>query len=140
VDCSFIWHNFGIQHTFCQPVTTTIPTSESLGLKSTANISSNDPPLPHAASTESKLQREEWMMLEPTRPVLPAGTPPLQSLRSDSPTEGYGEKSSNNRTASGQVDFFSSLGTEHRKKETKDKHNPEAVRRHLKSRLNSLKR
>ncbi|PVF95016.1 hypothetical protein CPB86DRAFT_607813 [Serendipita vermifera] len=127
VDDDSMWVEYNIDVDGQHPVTTTIPTGESLGLKSTANVSSNDPPLPTGIATESKPQREEWMTLEPSQPVLPTGTPPLHSLRSDSPTEGYGEKSGNNRTVSGHVDFFSSLGTEHRKKEPKDKHNLEAA-------------
>ena len=81
-----------------------------------------DPALPHATTTESKPQREEWMLLQPSEPVVPLQSPPLHSLdHGDTLTDGYGEKSSGNRTASGGVDFFSSLGTEHRKKDVKDK-------------------
>jgi hypothetical protein len=89
----------------------------------------NDPPLPHSTTSESKQQREEWMLLDPSEPVIPQPTPPLHSLtHSDSLTEGYGENTASGRTLSGGVDFFSSLGTEHRKRENKDKHNPETVR------------
>lgn len=56
----------------------------------------------------------------------PAMTPPIPTSRpraelvdqhmEESLTDGYGEPSTNPRTTSGGVDFFSSLGTEHRKK------------------------
>ena len=39
-------------------------------------------------------------------------------------TAGYGDEEPSNRTASGDVDFFSSLGTEHRPKNGKDKPDP----------------
>ncbi|CCA76281.1 hypothetical protein PIIN_10276 [Serendipita indica DSM 11827] len=110
------------------PVTTTIPTGASLDIVSTAMESPNDPKLPHPATTESKLQREEWMMMETSDPVLPTQTPPLHSAaRGDSLTEGYGDSESSNRTPSGHVDFFSNLGTEHKRKEPKNRLNPETA-------------
>jgi hypothetical protein len=103
-----------------------------LDLHSTAVVNKNDPPLPPSTTSESKQQREEWMLLDPSEPVIPQPTPPLHSLtHSDSLTEGYGENTASGRTLSGGVDFFSSLGTEHRKRETKDRHNPETVRHHF---------
>lgn len=91
-----------------------------------------DPELPRATTTESKQQREEWMLLQPSEPVLPLQTPPLHSLQhGDALTDGYGEKTTGNRTTSGGVDFFSSLGTEHRRRDINDKKKLDAVRRYL---------
>jgi hypothetical protein len=99
-----------------------------LDIHSTADVIDTDPVLPRATATESKQQREEWMFLQPSAPVVPLPTPPLHSLdHGDHLTDGYGEKTSGNRTMSGEVDFFSSLGTEHRKKDVNDKRNPENV-------------
>ena len=42
-------------------------------------------------------------------------------------TSGYGESSSNARTMSGTVDFFSSLGTEKKKKPPPDRPDPSKV-------------
>jgi hypothetical protein len=114
--------------THLQPVTTAIPTGASLDIRSTANVMDDDPALPRATTTESKQQREEWMLLQPSAPVVPLPTPPLHSLdHGDTLTDGYGERTTGNRTMSGEVDFFSSLGTEHRKKDVTDKRNPETV-------------
>ncbi|KAG8807338.1 hypothetical protein FRC17_004509, partial [Serendipita sp. 399] len=120
----WVEHNIDVdgQH----PVTTTIPTSKSLELHSSAQALKEDLGLPHSTVTESKMQREEWMLLEPAAGTVPSKSPPLESARhQDSLTEGYGEETSSNRTASGQVDFFSSLGTEHRPRGGKDKVNPD---------------
>ncbi|KAG8819019.1 hypothetical protein FRC18_012223 [Serendipita sp. 400] len=129
-DEMWVEHNIDVdgQH----PVTTTIPTSASLEIHSSARATMNDPELPHSTVTESntKMRREEWMLLDPATPEVPPKSPPLHSARpnKDSFTEGYGDEASNNRTASGQVDFFSGLGTEHRRKGGgKDKPNPEAA-------------
>ena len=87
----------------------------------------NDPELPHATTSESKQQREDWMLLEPSAPVIPLQTPPLHSIdHSNSLTEGYGENTASGRTSSGGVDFFSSLGTERRRKDN-NKANLETV-------------
>lgn len=72
------------------------------------------------------------MLLEPSNATVPTPTPPLHSLsHNDSLMEGYGEEETNKRTMTGQVDFFSALGTEHRPRNIKDKPNPEKVRRCL---------
>lgn len=62
------------------------------------------------------------MLLEPTATTIPARSPPLHSLRQggDSLTEEYGETEQSGRTATGGVDFFSSIGTEHRPKKKTD--------------------
>ncbi|KAI6121010.1 CwfJ C-terminus 2-domain-containing protein-like protein [Pisolithus croceorrhizus] len=92
---------------------TDIPTVESLKLTSRAQASEADPPLPPALVTESKLNRDDWM-LEP----IPSGSKSSRPLApqfptaDDSLTDGYGELSESGRTLGGAVDFFSSLGTE----------------------------
>ncbi len=47
----------------------------------------------------------------------------------EDPTDGYGDPSSNARTMAGTVDFFSTLGTERKKKQQQpDKPDPDKVR------------
>ena len=46
---------------------------------------------------------------------------------SESLTEGYGELVQNSRTLGGGVDFFSSLGTEKKKKQQEEKPDPDKV-------------
>ena len=87
---------------------TDIPTSESLKLTSSAISGQADPPLPPTLHTESKLQRDEWML-----------------QKDESLTEGYGEPSENADTMSGGVDFFSTLGTEVKKKPLPERPDPD---------------
>lgn len=114
-----------------QPVTTDIPTAESLKLKTHAEASPDDPPLPHSRPTESKLVRDEWMMLPPSNVTAPAPEPSSSKLQiptgNESLTEDYGEPAQDSRSMSGGVDFFSSLGTERQKKKKEDKPDPEKV-------------
>ncbi|KIY71203.1 hypothetical protein CYLTODRAFT_390789 [Cylindrobasidium torrendii FP15055 ss-10] len=84
-----------------------IPTSDSLKLQS------------NASGSTSGLKREDWM-LDPTAEVHRAALEVDDSL-----TEGYGETSTGNRTVGGGVDFFSSLGTEKKKKPQTNKPNPD---------------
>lgn len=86
---------------------------------STKGISAD---LPHAIVSESKLKREEWMLLDPSATTAPLQTPPLHSLSrgDDSLTDGYGDVDLNSRTVTGGVDFFSNLGVEHRPKKAND--------------------
>lgn len=111
-----------------------IPTSESLKLTSNATESpQNAPPLPRLLSAESKLKRDDWM-LEPEIPVVdnpssqshskPRIVPPDEEM---SLTEEYGDLEQSKRTLGGGVDFFSSLGTEHKKKRP-EKPDPNKVR------------
>ncbi|KAB5590566.1 Complexed with Cdc5 protein cwf19 [Ceratobasidium theobromae] len=104
-------------------VVSNIPTAGSLGLTSNASIVPPDAKLPpsNAQPTQTKLQRDEWMLLEPSAPIVPVGTPSRPPDRAvvqtaDEMTDGFGEEVRNMRTLGGGVDFFSSLGTEHRKK------------------------
>ena len=109
--------------TFLKILATGIPTSESLKLTSNATeFAENPPPLPQSLRTESKPKRDDWM-LEPTAPVINNPTSqfssrPLVVLPDEemSLTEEYGNPEQDKRTFGGGVDFFSSLGTEHKKK------------------------
>ncbi|CAE6394587.1 unnamed protein product [Rhizoctonia solani] len=100
-----------------------IPTAESLKLTSNpSRVPDNAIELPsNAQITQTKLQRDEWMLLEPGTPTVPVGTPSRPPDRAvlqtaDEMTDGFGEEVRNMRSLGGGVDFFSSLGTEHRKK------------------------
>ncbi|KZS90512.1 hypothetical protein SISNIDRAFT_430789 [Sistotremastrum niveocremeum HHB9708] len=90
-------------------VLTNIPSARDLDLTSNQNAS-NPPPLPPSHATESKLQRDEWMLSEN-----PSSSSRLISSDGDL-TEEYGEQTGDKRTMAGGIDFFSSLGTEHKKK------------------------
>ncbi|KAG9098068.1 hypothetical protein FRC06_006846 [Ceratobasidium sp. 370] len=100
-----------------------IPTAESLALTSnpsTVPPGAHSPPT-SAQPTQTKLERDEWMLLDPTEPTVPVGTPSRPPPRAivqtaDEMTDGFGEELTGGRTLGGGVDFFSSLGTEHRKK------------------------
>ncbi|KAI0372225.1 hypothetical protein BV20DRAFT_964344 [Pilatotrama ljubarskyi] len=103
------------------PLATDIPSAEDLKITSRAEERPGDPPLPPPLRTETVLKRDEWMLMPPTTPLVPA------TLATDTPvpmdedmTEGYGESRGNNRTANGTVDFFSSLGTEVKRKKPED--------------------
>ena len=94
-------------------VGTDIPTAESLRLRASAVDGPLLDDLPQSESTESKLKRDDWMVeLQPK-----GGDQGLSRLaqNEDSLTEDYGEPSTGARTMSG-VDFFSSLGTEHKRR------------------------
>lgn len=90
---------------------TDIPSAQALSITSHATSSTSDPLLPPSHATESSLKRDDWMMEPPSAaPVV------VNSHTDDSFMEDYGETESG-RTLAGGVDFFSSLGTEHKKKE-----------------------
>ncbi len=102
---------------------------ESLKIRSTAEETKVDPSLPPTTKSETKLQRDEWMLLPPSIPDVPAPTSAPKRLNvglEESLTEDYGESSSNARDIGGGVDFFSSLGTDHKKKQP-EKPDPEKV-------------
>ncbi|KAF5360647.1 hypothetical protein D9756_004848 [Leucocoprinus leucothites] len=109
---------------------TNIPTRKSLKITSTAEEHSSDPSLPASTKSGTKLERDKWMLLPPSIPSVPSSE--SSSKRpvvgtDESLTEGYGETSSNARTMNGGVDFFSGLGTEHKKKKP-EKPNPDEPR------------
>ncbi|EIW68951.1 hypothetical protein TREMEDRAFT_68880 [Tremella mesenterica DSM 1558] len=96
-----------------------IPTAESLLLTS-HQASTKDPLHPVVASSS---ERESWM-LEPTNTAPPI---PDTGIARDTPhsasnglTDGYGEETSNDRTFSNDVDFFSDLGKVHERKNPKE--------------------
>ncbi|KAJ7069993.1 CwfJ C-terminus 1-domain-containing protein-like protein [Mycena amicta] len=118
-----------------RPLATDIPTAKSLKLTSAAIPSRSEPPLPHAAATESALKRDDWMLAPRSAPVLPEGEQPsrrrLEAPSGDeSFTEDYGEPSQDQRTLGGGVDFFSSLGTEAKKKPRDDRPDPNKLAVH----------
>lgn len=99
-----------------------IPIAESLKLTSHASESVQDASTPPARASESKLKRDDWM-IEPnnatssfpytstttaTRVDLPSGV--------ESFTEDYGDAGENRRDMSGNIDFFSSMGTERKRR------------------------
>lgn len=113
----------GFTNVFPQPLATGIPTAESLKLTSRAVELPGDPPPPKSVATETTLQRDEWMLEPPAPTTIPdlgkrtGGDVEMRDVLDESLTDGYGEPSSSNRGMGGTVDFFTSLGTEHRKKQ-----------------------
>ncbi|KAI0075064.1 hypothetical protein K474DRAFT_1664650 [Panus rudis PR-1116 ss-1] len=114
-----MWEEKNIDMDGEQDVAANIPTAESLKLKSRSEALPGDPPLPPATKTETSLKRDEWML----DPVI-APTVPDVSSRLAPGTPGEDEEmeveTTNTSDASKPIhtttDFFSSLGTEHRKK------------------------
>ncbi|TFK74757.1 hypothetical protein BDN72DRAFT_759018 [Pluteus cervinus] len=102
------------------PLATDIPTAESLKMTSTAVAGPNDPPIPPVAPVESKLKRDDWMLLPPSLPIMPAASSSTKAKitvpEEESLTEEYGDIDDSRRTLGGGVDFFSSLGTEVKRK------------------------
>ncbi|KAH9942920.1 CwfJ C-terminus 1-domain-containing protein-like protein [Amylocystis lapponica] len=102
-----------------RPLATTIPTAESLGLTTQAMQRPSDPALPPSTKTETTLQRDEWMLMPPSVPTVPdvSSRARVQAPTGDeSLTDDYGGPSQNARTTGGTVDFFTSLGTDIRKR------------------------
>ncbi|KAF8895271.1 CwfJ C-terminus 1-domain-containing protein-like protein [Infundibulicybe gibba] len=98
---------------------TDIPTSESLALTSSAatgsSKSSQNPP---HVSPQIGLKRDDWMMEPPMAPPnrdIDASRPHRTVPNDSSLTDDYGEPESS-RPLGGDVDFFSSLGTDVKKK------------------------
>lgn len=108
VDDEDMWVEKNIDMDGERVLATDIPTAESLKLTSSVIPSQSVPPLPPSLPTELKLKRDEWML-----------------QKEESFTEDYGEPSENARTMSGGVDFFTSLGTEIKKKPRPDKPDPD---------------
>jgi hypothetical protein len=97
-----------------------------LKLTSTALAGPADPPPPQNTITETPLKRDEWMLAPAVAPVLPLQGP--LEVEDTPMTEDYGDPSEGKRTLGGGVDFFSSLGTEVKKKPRPAKPNPDQVR------------
>jgi len=108
-----------------------IPTADSLDVTSHAQATERDPLLPPTLSTETKLQRDEWMLLPLSSAPLPSSS--SRPLAQQFPTgdesymDGYAEPSVSGRVHGGAVDFFSSLGTEKKRKPQPDKPDPDKV-------------
>jgi len=99
-------------------------------------------PLPGTTASGSQTRERDSWMLEPTISAPPAisnpfterntpksaGLPSGRSLPMDTSndmTDGYGDEESSNRTLGGGVDFFSGLGSEHKRKDpNEDKPDP----------------
>jgi hypothetical protein len=113
-----------------QVLATDIPTKESLKITSIAEEYVSNPNLPPTTKSETKLERDEWMLLPPSIPSLasPSSSVPKRSTTDNEEllTEDYGEPLSKACTTGGGVDFFSSLGKEHKKKKP-EKPNPDLV-------------
>ncbi|TFK91929.1 hypothetical protein K466DRAFT_659656 [Polyporus arcularius HHB13444] len=107
-----------------RPLAADIPSAADLEIKSRAEERPGDPPLPPPLRTETVLKRDEWMLMPETTPVVPASSS-INVPVDDDPMDGYGEPSTNTRTTGGAVDFFSSLGTERKKKPQADKPDPD---------------
>ncbi|KAJ8080393.1 Pre-mRNA-splicing factor cwf19 [Marasmius tenuissimus] len=109
---------------------TDIPTADSLTLTSRATQESGVS-LPPSLSTETSLKRDDWMLppgaSSSSDPAdrAPSSALPRIPMEDDSLTEGYGETSKGSRTLGGDVDFFSSMGTERQKKPRPDRPDPE---------------
>lgn len=114
-----------------QPIAADIPSVKDLKLTSRAEERAGDPPLPPPLRTETVLKRDDWMLMDPTTPLVPEtrASRPMGSNDEDM-ADGYGEPSQNARTTSGAVDFFASLGTDvvKKKKPEPDRPNPDQVR------------
>ncbi len=109
-------------------VGTDIPTAESLRLRASADDGPSLEDRPQSQSTAPKLKRDDWMLEHHKGEESPIRTG-LARLADESLTEDYGEPSTSIRTMSGGVDFFSSLGTEHkRRKPCADRPDPDKVR------------
>jgi len=100
-----------------QLLATDIPTAETLKLTSCASAGPLDPSLPPASLTETPLKRDDWMLMSSsTTVIVPTSTSrtPVPS-GDDSFTEDYGD-APQARSLSDGVDFFSTLGTEVKRK------------------------
>ena len=95
-------------------------------MKTRAEEKPGDAPLPQSTRTETVLQRDEWMLLPPSASNV-AGSSTQSVPVDEDMMDGFGETSTNARTMSGSVDFFSSLGSERKKKPQADKPNPDKV-------------
>ncbi|KDQ12326.1 hypothetical protein BOTBODRAFT_113169 [Botryobasidium botryosum FD-172 SS1] len=123
-----VWVEKDISQDGMHPLATDIPTADSLALKSTTTAS--DVPLPPSLHTETTLKRDEWMFppSEPPQASQASSSGKVMAMTEQSFTEDYGDEEVDKRTLSGGIDFFSSLGTEKRKKIREDKPDPEKLK------------
>ncbi|KAG8908410.1 hypothetical protein FRB99_006615 [Tulasnella sp. 403] len=126
-----VWVEKDVGQSGEHPLATDIPTAESLNITSHATEQTTAS-LPPALSTESKLQRDEWMLLPEAEPIVPdvGSSKRARMLESvnEGLTEDYGEPQANKRGLGGEIDFFSSLGQERQKKPKVEKPDPEKLR------------
>lgn len=71
------------------------------------------------------------MLTPSSTPIVPKGTNRMPEAGDEPMTEDYGEPSQHTRNMSGNVDFFSSLGTERKKKPPPDRPDPEKACRYI---------
>lgn len=103
-----------------QPLTTDIPTAESLKLTSHATNMENDPALPPSRATETKIKRDEWMLMPPSAVTVPIPesraptsgvTSRLQdSMEQESLTESYGDPAASSRAMGGRCRLLRKSG------------------------------
>ncbi|TFK20597.1 hypothetical protein FA15DRAFT_116939 [Coprinopsis marcescibilis] len=129
VDDRHMWIDKDITMDGERVLATDIPTSESLKITSSAEEGSTHADLPPATRTESVLTRDEWMMYPEATPTIPtddlSSSKRQEMLAEKSLTEDYGEPAGS-RDMAGGVDFFSSLGTERKRKDPNaNKPNPD---------------
>jgi len=102
-----------------------------LKIKTHATDREIDPPLPPSLKTETKLQRDEWMLMPSEGVPESLGSSSMLARAiltgDESLAEDYGESSTNKHPPGGGVDFFSSLGTERKRPPRPDKPNPDNV-------------
>lgn len=123
-------------YVFEKPLATTIPSAEGLKLTSSAISDPSGPALPPTLATESVLKRDDWMLhpgnsaATPTRmETSTSGSRAQLPTGDESFTDDYGESTDGARNLSGGVDFFSSLGTDIKKKNVRpDRSDPDKVR------------
>ncbi|KAK0439782.1 CwfJ C-terminus 1-domain-containing protein-like protein [Armillaria borealis] len=99
-----------------RPLATDIPTGESLKLTSSATAGSSSSTFQPLIPTESTLKRDDWMLEEPAAQASRPSSSRIQLQDDENFTEDYGEASGSRRALGGGVDFFSTLGTDVRKK------------------------
>lgn len=102
-----------------------VPTADSLPLKS--QVEHANASLPHSTTTGTeRRERDSWMLdpgaidAPPTAASSSSSAPRSAALPTSGSrdlTDGYGDEETSNRTLGGGVDFFSSLGTEHKRKD-----------------------
>lgn len=117
-----------------QQAVSNIPTADSLPLKS--QVEKSNAPLPHATATGSERRERDAWMLDPgaissTSAPIPQRDIPRSAGISTSVSAGLAENDGDERlsegAANGGADFFSSLGTEHKRKD-RDANKPDPTK------------
>ncbi|KAF7968742.1 hypothetical protein HWV62_29569 [Athelia sp. TMB] len=112
-----MWVEKNIDMDGTKVLATDIPTAASLSITSTSIAGPSDPSLPPAGSTETSLKRDDWMLM-PASNVTGSADGHRERVYpgNESLTEDYGEPGAIPPNSTGGVDFFSSLGTEVKKR------------------------